>query len=704
MIKHLLLFIFCFFFYKANAQVSWQKMPGPNESVSSLAITSTNIVYASTGTYGVFRSADEGNTWANISLGLPDSAGTAVAVSSDDKLFACTGSHGIYQYAAGVWSPINTGLPVNNITVYNFAKGLNGDMYMMAVSGSIYYWNGTLWSNISYNFPSLGRAIATGPTGVVYAGAFNAGVYKFDGLNNWALLGSAMPNNFVTKLCVSAADVVYAACNSNNIFRCAAAGGSWTAINTGLPAVNSNFISTDALNNVFIGQNSAGTAVYRSVNSGNNWSAVSSNIYSTVSYCFANSSSGKIYIGASGVFRSADGGAVWSDMNPGMDARRGVTCFTDTKQGTMFVGSKLGPWRSVDTGTTWQLRNTNITHLTALQILSNAAGDIICHGSNNTPKGAIYRSVNNGDTWTQVAANGCDMYTKIKQHRADTLWACSRFSGATSLSYSINNGATWVNNPLSISAVWDIDFSNGSTIFLGSESEGVSRSDNGGQNFTLGVGNTIPWYGNLIEVETDANGVIFAAGDWWTNILWYSLPAENGNNWTKFTDPDLIISGAQDLIFDAHNHAYLGAENGGVRMAYNTVWSPATNWLPSSVGLPAANSNVLELGFDTTGYIYAVCYNSNGHDAGLYKSTVPVNPPLSATYTFTGNGNWSVAANWANNRIPPALLSGNAIIIIDPPAAGECVLDVQQQLLNGATIQLKGNKKIRVVGNFTFSP
>ena len=38
------------------------------------------------------------------------------------------------------------------------------------------------------------------------------------------------------------------------------------------------------------------------------------------------------------------------------------------------------------------------------------------------PKGAIYRSTNNGDNWTQVAANGCDMYTKIKQHKSCLLY------------------------------------------------------------------------------------------------------------------------------------------------------------------------------------------------------------------------------------------------------------------------------------------
>lgn len=700
--KNWLAFFVIFLPVAVPAQVSWQKVPGPNEGISSISVSSSNIVYAGTSTYGVFQSADDGNSWSNISLGLPDSLIRSLQVSSTDKLFAGTGAHGVYQYFAGSWTAINNGLPVTNILVTGFAAGSGGNMYMMATTGSIYYWDGIIWTDITYNFPSLGRAIAIGPGGVLYAGAFASGVYKFDGINNWTIVGAAMPNNFVFKMTVAANDTIYVACNSNNVFKCHTSGGGWASANTGLPATDATFIFADAQNRLFIGNNSSPGVLYRSVNNADNWSLVSSGLYTSLFACMAVSSSGKIYAGASGVFKSINGGSSWSDMNPGMDARRTVLAYTCTSNGTMFVGTRSGPWRSLDNGITWQLRNTGINHLSTLQIMSNAAGDILCHGINNVPKGAIYRSANNGDNWTQVAANGCDMYTKIRQHKSDTIWATSRFSGATTLSYSISNGASWLNNPLTISAIWDIDFSKESTIFVGSESEGVSRSDNGGQTFTLGVGNTIPWYGNVIEIETDVNGVIFAGGDWWTHILWYSSPEDNGNVWTQFTDPDLVIQGVQDLVFDQRNNAYIAGENSGVRMAYyNNSWTAGSNWIVSSTGLPSPASNVTQLGFDTFGYIYAVCHSADGHNAGLFKSTVPVNPPASATYTFTGNGNWDVASNWSNNSIPPSVLSGNAMIIIDPAGNGECVLNINQQVTSGAIFKVFPGKKLTVAGNLT---
>lgn len=77
---------------------------------------------------------------------------------------------------------------------------------------------------------------------------------------------------------------------------------------------------------------------------------------------------------------------------------------------------------------------------------------------------------------------------------------------------------------------------------------------------------------------------------------------------------------------------------------------------------------------------------------------IKVNPAIATTYIFTGNGNWNDVSNWNNNTIPPAILTGNAVIIIDPLITGECLLNVPQKILNGATLRIMENKKLRVAG------
>jgi hypothetical protein len=690
----LLSLIFIILTLNVTAQVSWQRVPVPAEAVASVTVNSAGIVFLGTYTYGVFMSVDDGITWQNISAGLGDSTILQLQSSSDDKIFATTASHGIYAYSIGSWSPVNMGLPNSNISAVSFAKGPAGEMFMMASSGKIYHWKNNSWTDITFNFPSIGKAVSMGPGNILYAAAFAAGVLKFDGVNNWTLVGFPMPNNYVTKITVSNADTIYAACNSNNIFKCAVTGGNWILVNAGLPAADMNFIVTDAANNVFTGTNTSYGSLYRLMNGGTSWINISTGIYTTAFNCLGISSSNKIYTGASGIFKSVDGGDSWMDMSNNLIAPKTITCFAGTSTGILFAGTRNGPWRSLDNGQTWQLKNKGIAHPGMLQIMETASGALLCHGINNVPKGAIYRSTDKGENWVQVAANGTDMYTKIKQHKSDTIWATTRFSGASSLSWSIDDGATWINTPLKISAVWDIDFSKDHTIFLGSESEGVSRSENGGQTFTLGVGNTIPWYGNVLEVETDASGVVFAGGDWWTHILWFSK--SNGNDWVQFTDNDLTIHGLQDLLFDEHNNAYIADESNGVLMAYNSDWNAGTDWIESSTGLPGQNPNIRELGFDHNGYLYAVCYTSDGHNGGLFKTLAAINPPDSSVYTFSGNGNWSDAGNWSHQKIPPPVLSGNQMILVNPAPGGECILDIEQHVSGGAILKLQPNAKFRV--------
>lgn len=687
--------ILLLFAFVGKGQVNWVKRHSPNESFHTIHASANGIVYAGSSKYGLFKSENNGQNWQNISSGLPDSLIREVQVGSDDKVFVGTGTHGVYQFNNGVWSAINGGLPVSNTIVTSFAKAPGGIMYMMNSTGQIYKWNGSIWTNITYNFPTLGKTILVNSQGILFAGAFTFGVYEFNGTNNWTLVGNPMSNNYVLKLAITSTDTLYALCNSNNIFKCSIQGGNWTLVNNGLPALNMNFLAIDNQDHIFTAPASGSPDLYRSENYGNNWFIVSSTLKTTnfrTLYC---TPAGLVYTCASGVFLSMDGGDNWQDKNNTLDAPRSIFCFKSKRDGTCYVGTKIGVWRSDDGGLSWKLKNTGLNHLNVLQIIEAADGNLLLHAYNSIPNGAIYRSTNLGDNWVMVAANGCDLYTKLKQHRADTIWAASRFNGATSLSFSVNQGLTWQNNPLDISAIFDIDVTKDNTIFLASESEGVSRSDNGGQTFILGVGGSIPWYGNVLEIERDESGTIFAGGDWWAHALWYSTPGDNGNLWTQFTDPDLLVHGIQDVVFDHDNNIYLACEDGGMRMAYHSDWNSATNFFQSSSGLPSPMTNLLELSFDTSGYLFAIAYTNNALGGGLFRGEMPVNLPKSSVFKFIGNGDWDVVSNWEFQQKPPHALSGDKLILIDPVPGGECLLNGQLQLENGVRLKLRPGKIFR---------
>jgi glucose/arabinose dehydrogenase len=91
------------------------------------------------------------------------------------------------------------------------------------------------------------------------------------------------------------------------------------------------------------------------------------------------------------------------------------------------------------------------------------------------------------------------------------------------------------------------------------------------------------------------------------------------------------------------------------------------------------------------GELFAVSLN-NGRVVRIIS-----NGPI--RYTFTGDGNWSVAANWYNNRVPPALLPTGSEIVINPVPGGECVLNTAQAISPGASLIVKDEKQFRILGN-----
>jgi len=74
------------------------------------------------------------------------------------------------------------------------------------------------------------------------------------------------------------------------------------------------------------------------------------------------------------------------------------------------------------------------------------------------------------------------------------------------------------------------------------------------------------------------------------------------------------------------------------------------------------------------------------------------------TYTFTGNGDWSNAANWSNNAIPPAVLPNGAQININPVSGGQCLLSTLETVAPGGSFIVQQNAKFIVTGNLILQP
>jgi hypothetical protein len=81
----------------------------------------------------------------------------------------------------------------------------------------------------------------------------------------------------------------------------------------------------------------------------------------------------------------------------------------------------------------------------------------------------------------------------------------------------------------------------------------------------------------------------------------------------------------------------------------------------------------------------------------LFLTQANAQTPVS--YTFTGNGNWNNATNWANNIIPSAIVPGRDTILLAAPTGDSCVLNQPLVMLPGATLTVKTGTDFILKGN-----
>lgn len=172
-------------------------------------------------------------------------------------------------------------------------------------------------------------------------------------------------------------------------------------------------------------------------------------------------------------------------------------------------------------------------------------------------------------------------------------------------------------------------------------------------------------------------------------------------------------------VFNSTSFTYDFSDNGGLFKRFQ-IADPATTGMQVTV---VANFDVVPqtrtVTFQKTGDWYN--YLSNGTGSGINGATASVfnltataqsvtlqpgeyhvylyQPPT--VYTFTGSGNWTDAANWSYNRVPPTPLPSGSDIVISPQPAGECILNVPQTISAGATFTVTSGKTIKIPLNLT---
>jgi len=250
---------------------SANSLSGNFDQVTAIAFDSTGTNFYAGGNStnatggGIYKSTNSGSSWA-LSLSLPTVDALAVDPNNSLNVYAISGG-GIYltNNAGSTWSKASQG--VGSYGALAVARTNPSTVYAGSTTGLVYSTNsGVSWSPTTMPPPTGGISlvIAVDPNNAntVYAGT-NAGVYKTTtgAGGTWSAVNTGLPSPIiVTSLTVNSASTVYAATLSG-LFYSTNGGSSWSVAPLGSIAATPHLVAVDAANNVYLSFEGTGIAV-----------------------------------------------------------------------------------------------------------------------------------------------------------------------------------------------------------------------------------------------------------------------------------------------------------------------------------------------------------------------------------------------------------------------------------------------------------
>lgn len=178
---------------------------------------------------------------------------------------------------------------------------------------------------------------------------------------------------------------------------------SWnrtTGWNPGVGRITSIGMSPLDTTVIYIG--SPGGGIWKSANSGTSWTPLSDNASTRMNvYALAVDPTNVdvVYAGASGAFKSTDGGNTWITLI-GVAGTVRKFLFHPNNSNIVFAVSSSGIFRTEDAGSSWAI----VSFLSTEDIEFNPANVNIMYATGGSSSGSVQRSTDNGLNWTILGA------------------------------------------------------------------------------------------------------------------------------------------------------------------------------------------------------------------------------------------------------------------------------------------------------------
>lgn len=281
-----------------------------------------------------------------------------------------------------------------------------------------------------------------------------------------------------------------------------------------------------------------------------------------------------------------------------------VLSFASNSSGDIFAGAdqdQRGIFRSTDGGLTWQPKSTGLyLDNRAFSWLVVDDSSYIIAGTNSHIGERVYKSKDNGESWSQIAVLGG---TCSAINDSGHIYAGN--TGYGQYSVSKDGGYTWTHYPHPSPFIRCIEINDSGHIFIGGNYTAYRSTDNGATWTTLSGGIT----SEINSIAFNVSGHIFA-GNWQeygsqSGIL---KSTDNGDTWTT-VKLGFRVNSSHNIVINSSGDIIVGSWGWG-------IWKSTDNgdtWTQHNTGLGHPYIKSMHISYD--GNIYA---GTSG--GGIYRS------------------------------------------------------------------------------------
>ena len=615
-----------------------------NGRVNSIIVDPNNAttLYACTPAGQLWKSTNNGGSWAVISDGIPAAGVTNIAIDPTNSsiIYALTGdadraifhpsSRGLYKSTNGGASWTTTGLSysISNGTVLTavLVHPLNPNIILVSGTNGIRRSTngGTSFTQVSTN--SI-RELAFNPQNpaTVYAGSKSGAALlrSYDSGATWTQITAGLPTSAEAvrfAIDISPADTNYVyvmATNSSDnmqgFYQSIDGGNTFTQKASSSPNIPNGqgwynlAVAADPMADSIV--YAAGLNVYRSTNGGATWTSLSG-IHVDIHDLQFN---GTDLLAASdgGVYRRT--GASWSNISNNLAIAQpyGIG-LSPTNANTVVSGHQDNGTNLTTNMSTWNAVSGGDGMISFIDRTNNSR--IFCTYQN----GVLRRSTNGGTSFSTIyTVPGGHWVTPFIQ---DPIDANTLYTGGDQVSKSIDGGTTWATiSPANGQVRWiDVCRTNNQIIYYCTTSK-VYKTTDGGTNWT-DVSGTVPTTTHLhIHIDVNnPNAVYVSIASTSTNQVFYT--SDGGATWANISSGlPPVSANTITTQLGLSGAAYCGTDLG----VYYRNPALSTTWQSFNTGLPSVPVRDLEIHY-ASGEIRAATFGRSIWESPLDQVVIPV--------------------------------------------------------------------------------